>query len=328
MAMRAATMSSMSPVTTPTTVRESDGLSRKLFLLALLTSAAVLWIVVWFEQETIFPLLLSTFFADASLGVVTGFGSRFFLRNRDWFVRYLAAIVMVVIGMFMIGFFTNWVLGMGPIWLEDKFAEQVHKISLTGDLWKQITSLRIGSRVLFDFSEMNWADLAHLATSLSITVLSLQAWRRPATSPAMPEPLEIAPLPAPVAPAARSRRGRKSSSTANGRARVKRSNHSSSHLTPSVPSTPPQPRVRSNNGSRPSVKKMKEPTLRPKKKRLSRRKPKIQFALVEEHRCPYCLDTVSRNDPRGVKECDVCHTLHHADCWSITGVCQVPHLNT
>jgi hypothetical protein len=74
--------------------------------------------------------------------------------------------------------------------------------------------------------------------------------------------------------------------------------------------------------------KVKEPTIRPKKKRLSRRKPKIQFALVEEHRCPYCLDAVSRNDPRGVKECDVCHTLHHADCWSITGVCQVPHLNT
>jgi ribosomal protein L37AE/L43A len=50
--------------------------------------------------------------------------------------------------------------------------------------------------------------------------------------------------------------------------------------------------------------------------------------MVEEHRCPYCLDPVSRNDPRGVKECDVCHTLHHADCWAITGVCQVPHLNT
>jgi hypothetical protein len=73
---------------------------------------------------------------------------------------------------------------------------------------------------------------------------------------------------------------------------------------------------------------VKEPTIRPKKKRAARRKPKIQFALVEEHRCPYCLDAVARNDPRGVKECDVCHTLHHADCWSITGVCQVPHLNT
>ena len=74
--------------------------------------------------------------------------------------------------------------------------------------------------------------------------------------------------------------------------------------------------------------KTMEPVLRPKKKRLFQPKSKIQLAMVEEHRCPYCLDPVSRNDPRGVKECDVCHTLHHADCWAITGVCQVPHLNT
>jgi hypothetical protein len=24
-------------------------------------------------------------------------------------------------------------------------------------------------------------------------------------------------------------------------------------------------------------------------------------------------------------ECQICHTLHHADCWAITGTCQVPH---
>jgi hypothetical protein len=48
---------------------------------------------------------------------------------------------------------------------------------------------------------------------------------------------------------------------------------------------------------------------------------------VVEDRCPYCLDIVKRNDPRGVKVCEVCGTPHHADCWSITGKCQVPHLN-
>jgi hypothetical protein len=54
---------------------------------------------------------------------------------------------------------------------------------------------------------------------------------------------------------------------------------------------------------------------------------KIVLAPVEEHRCPYCLEPVKRNDPRGVVECDICHTLHHADCWAITGTCQVPHYN-
>ncbi|MBI4670892.1 MAG: hypothetical protein HY741_04380 [Chloroflexi bacterium] len=47
-----------------------------------------------------------------------------------------------------------------------------------------------------------------------------------------------------------------------------------------------------------------------------------------EDRCPYCLDIVKRNDPRGVKVCSVCGAPHHADCWAITNKCQVPHLNT
>jgi hypothetical protein len=49
---------------------------------------------------------------------------------------------------------------------------------------------------------------------------------------------------------------------------------------------------------------------------------------VVEDRCPYCFDVVKRKDPRGVKICEVCGTPHHADCWAITGKCQVPHLNT
>lgn len=44
-----------------------------------------------------------------------------------------------------------------------------------------------------------------------------------------------------------------------------------------------------------------------------------------EHRCPFCLEVVEKNDPRGVKICPICHTRHHADCWAVTGTCQVPH---
>jgi hypothetical protein len=46
-----------------------------------------------------------------------------------------------------------------------------------------------------------------------------------------------------------------------------------------------------------------------------------------EHRCPYCLEPVTARDPRGEVTCPVCHTRHHADCWAVTGVCQVPHHN-
>jgi hypothetical protein len=176
--MRAATMSSMSPLETPATVRESDGLFRKLVLLVLLISAAVLWIVIWFQYETIFPLLLSTFFADVSLGVIAGFGSRFVLRNREWFERYLVGILVATVGMYMIGTLTQWVLGIGPIYLEEKFAEQVQEIHFSNDLSRQIRSLGIGSRVLFDFTQLDWADLVHLNISLGVLVLSMQAWRR------------------------------------------------------------------------------------------------------------------------------------------------------
>jgi hypothetical protein len=44
--------------------------------------------------------------------------------------------------------------------------------------------------------------------------------------------------------------------------------------------------------------------------------------------CPYCLEEVTPDDPRGVVVCEICGTPHHADCWAITGKCEVPHLQT
>jgi len=60
---------------------------------------------------------------------------------------------------------------------------------------------------------------------------------------------------------------------------------------------------------------------------LARRKPSpIRFTGSGEDRCPYCLDVVMENDRRGVTTCPVCHTRHHAECWAVTGTCQMPHL--
>ena len=65
--------------------------------------------------------------------------------------------------------------------------------------------------------------------------------------------------------------------------------------------------------------------VKPKRKRIKHSKPKLLLSSQEEHRCPYCLELIDPDDPRGVVECEICHTLHHADCWAITGACQVPH---
>jgi len=51
----------------------------------------------------------------------------------------------------------------------------------------------------------------------------------------------------------------------------------------------------------------------------------VRLTGVEEHRCPYCLEIVEEDDPRGVVICEICHAYHHKDCWDITGRCQVPH---
>ena len=71
----------------------------------------------------------------------------------------------------------------------------------------------------------------------------------------------------------------------------------------------------------------KPKTKKPSRKAKKNAKPEIKFVGKEEHTCPYCLDPVEDHDPRGVKICSICKTRHHADCWGITGACQIPHSN-
>ena len=54
----------------------------------------------------------------------------------------------------------------------------------------------------------------------------------------------------------------------------------------------------------------------------------LRVIAKAEDRCPYCLDVIEKNDPRGVVVCEICGTPHHADCWEAGGKCQVPHLIT
>lgn len=65
-------------------------------------------------------------------------------------------------------------------------------------------------------------------------------------------------------------------------------------------------------------------TLVAAKPRRIRRKD-VKLLGETEHRCPYCLELVKKNDARGVVICPECKTWHHKDCWDITGSCQVAH---
>jgi hypothetical protein len=55
------------------------------------------------------------------------------------------------------------------------------------------------------------------------------------------------------------------------------------------------------------------------------RRKDVKLLGETEHRCPYCLELVQKNDLRGVVICKDCKTWHHKDCWDITGSCQVAH---
>ncbi len=279
MALRAA---AMNPADVSPQIRRPRHLLRKLVLLLLLSAAYALGLVLLFFKAPWFPIQLFSFFADSTLAVVAGFGSRLLLSRRNWFIRSLTATVMILTGLSILGYFSDWKIGIDAIALSRGY--------------------------------VSWADLIHLIVGISVSWAALWAWYRPASREA-----EISeyfdPTPPAVIPQPR-RSGLPRSWSLQPRMRI--GSGMDAH---------------SGNGSRPSVHSRlklvtRQPT-RPKNYRSALlRRPHVQLAVIEEHRCPYCLEPVLRTDPRGVKECDVCHTLHHADCWAITGVCQVPHLNT
>jgi hypothetical protein len=98
-----------------------------------------------------------------------------------------------------------------------------------------------------------------------------------------------------------------------------------------LPESPhaPAPRHRKKPAIRLQAKRQQLQTKRPRRPASSEPAPAsnsgVRLIGKEEHRCPYCLEEVVEDDPRGIKICPICNTYHHADCWAVTGTCQVPH---
>jgi hypothetical protein len=85
-------------------------------------------------------------------------------------------------------------------------------------------------------------------------------------------------------------------------------------------------RAGASMGSQPRI-KPGLPRSQPRRTVSRRRRARVHLTGVVEQRCPYCLEPVLPGDPRGEWVCPICHTAHHADCWRVTGACQVPHFN-
>lgn len=262
----------------------------KLLLLFLLVTASAFGLTQLFRAKPDYPLWLQNWFAVTTLAVVAGFGSRWVLNRRSGFIRFIVAMATYLCGLFLLGFLSEWKYGIGPF----KF-------------WPK---------------QVDVDGLAQVAAGLVIFLLVFLAWRK--RSPSIAQAVAAAQSISTPAPKVERTPARKPSP-----APAKSANRKSilGFLRPA------QVSVKKTRTGRASSKNKVKPGRAPtpvsqKKSRSWRGRPKVQLAIVEEHRCPFCLEAVSRIDPRGVVECDVCHTLHHKDCWEITGVCQVPHYNS
>ena len=234
-------------------------LGRKFILLILLMIVAALGLVSVLRNIRIVSLFLPHILSDAAMGLIAGFSTRWVLRKQTVFLRFAAVLAFLVGGLELMGWFTGWQVGLGPL--------------------------------KFGHNSVDWYSLGQLFLGAGIALLALYAWTQP-------PPAVITPAPEPTP--------------------VKR-----------LPRTRQKPKKRPRRATRPAVRSapaaVTEPSVKPKRKHLAHRIARLQLSDEEEHRCPYCLELIIPGDPRGTMECKICHTLHHADCWAVTGACQVPH---
>jgi len=289
---------------------EAWHLLRKVFLVLLVVIASALGLVLLFRRSNNVPPVLFNILADTSLGVLAGLATRFVLRDRHGLVRGLTSAALSIVGLAILGYFTDWRSGIGP--LNAGFVP-VH--------WLDAAQIHLRLPVEFSRSAMDVLDLVQAVIAMDTSWIALRVWKQRSVAVTSPQPVPA------------SRRVRRPGRLPKAPAASAPSDSVPARRIPTSGRSNTRPRVKRKKADRPvigrpapAIRPMRSKPRRPGTQRRSR--PAVHLAVYEEHRCPYCLEPVNRNDPRGVVECQVCHTLHHKDCWDITGSCQVPHLNT
>jgi hypothetical protein len=280
-------------------------LVRKVFLLLLLVVALALGLVLLLDRGYPAPLLMFNLLADGSIGAAMGIGSRMSLRRRSWLIQAIVAASLSIVGLVLLGFLTAARSGVGPLALE---LRRVYWLDQAG------IALRVPD--LPGHSKTDLLDVAHMLIAINLSWIALRAWRgRPRLAPRQAEPL----------PQARS-----AAAITSTPAHVSVMHTAGSPVVRPITRSRPRAVVRGLRSGRAAA--SNAIAIRPKSASSRRRSPfrrrmAVQLAAYEAHKCPYCLQDIKRDDLRGSVECPICHTLHHKDCWDITGTCQVPHLN-
>jgi ribosomal protein L37AE/L43A len=296
---------------------------RILSVLLLVLSASGLAYLVFFSNRGILPAVLR-WTLIAGLGCFAGLASRMLLPGRTTLLRWLTSLIALLAGLVFLGLISR------------------------GDLGVRMPS------PAQDGLNLSW--LAQFALAGSAAYLSLVSWN----TPSRPGSTQLEPRSSSQHSAAKSAANSRSGATPKPASASKSRRLS----TQAARKNPPLPVQRlylekrwqqAQRGLRnwqrkihrwwehgiqeapaepPPAKKRKKP-IQLHANRLRRtpsaartspsRSANVRLIGKEEHRCPYCLEEVLPRDPRGVRVCPICHTHHHADCWAVTGTCQVPH---
>ena len=302
--------------------------------LVVLTAAVVAAVIplLFLFNQAIMPVALKTI-TIACIGITSGFAARRLLSINTRLLSMLVAFVSVYASLWLLSILTSGYIGIQPFhsWLGP-----------------------------------DWSGLIQLGLATIISFLVLQAWRRPSKAgsitttptggrnqtPKTTSPCRQKARPAPTrnkksAPRKSSRRKKATfpdlqipqfaqtkywiEKWKNAQIRTHRNIQSSQvrlsallgQTRNQVNNLLPRPRVRRQSLQKTVQVRSRKPKVHtPKKTRTS-----VRLTSSVEHRCPFCLEPVKKRDARGVKVCPICHTHHHADCWEVTGTCQVPHMH-
>ena len=302
-----------------------------LVVLTTIVIAAVIPLLFLFNQM-IMPVALKII-AIACVGIASGFAVRKLLNAKTRLLNMLVAFIAVYASLWLLSVLTAGYIGIQPL-----------------QAW----------------SGPDWNGLIQLALGTIIAWLALQAWRRPnkagriTTVPARSRnqtSRTAASKRRKVRQASTPKRRSKRKTTTrkrvpshpdrqlpqfvqsqywndkwkNAQIRTRQSIQASQSKLSNLMEQPvnrvnsllTRPRGRTKSLQKPIQVRARKPHARPQKKP----RTSVRFTGAVEHRCPFCLEPVDKKDARGVKICPICHTHHHADCWEVTGTCQVPHIH-
>jgi len=270
---------------------EQYNLLRKLVILLLLVISSSLWLFILFrEKRLVYTTSAQELMAGVVIAIIAGLGAQLVMSKRDGFFRFVAAMTGNVAGIYLLGLISDGKYGISQFgWLPK--AMDYDGLNLIG----------IGFVIILFIS------LLFRRTRIVVIPEPLQS-PFPMGEPEISSSMQIEP--------------------SNPGISVSNPSHFPRISWPSFLTQSSTQTNRSNGRRTGLIQPAKVKPAVASKRRRRRGKPRVQLALVEEHRCPYCLELVARSDPRGVVECKVCRSLHHKDCWDVTGSCQVPHLNT